>query len=58
MSVMLLWWCFYLQIFLMLIYRFDIDDQVTEILLKAIALASEEQEQAPIPYPERRVSTH
>ena len=57
MNVMLLWWCFYLQI-LMLIYRFDIDDQVTEILLKAIALASEEQEQAPIPYPERRVSTH
>ena len=54
---MLVWWCFYLQI-LMLIYRFDIDDQVTEILLKAIALASEEQEQAPIPYPERRVSTH
>ena len=57
MNVTLLWWCFYLQI-LMLIYRFDIDDQVTEILLKAIALASEEQEQAPIPYPERRVSTH
>ena len=36
---------------------FDIDDQVTEILLEAIAAASEEQEQAPIPYPQRRVST-
>ena len=37
---------------------FDIDDQVTEILLEAIAAASEEQEQAPIPYPKRRVSTY
>ena len=37
--------------------RFDIDNQVTEILLEAIAAASEEQEQTPIPYPERRVST-
>lgn len=37
--------------------RFDIDNQVTEILLEAIAAASEEQEQAPISYPERRVST-
>ena len=37
--------------------QFDLDDQVTEILLEAIAAAREEQEQAPISYPERRVST-
>ena len=56
MNVTLLWWCFYFQI-LTLMRRFDIDNQVTEILLEAIAAASEEQQQTPIPYSERRVST-
>ena len=36
--------------------RFAIDDQVTEILLEAMAAASEEQEQAVVSYPESRVS--
>jgi len=36
--------------------RYAIDDQVTEILLEAMAAANEEQEQAIISYPESRVS--